>query len=119
MRWYGRGTGRSDVAKLSSHDNFQIVGENLNRSTSTSMLTVTERIPQVYRYRCRVDLDLAADDILAKADVYPITVSGWPLCVFNSHVQVLSAAPCGQGNSLVGVLAKSTFDVQNYGFQLS
>ena len=81
MRWYGRGTGRSDVAKLSSHDNFQIVGENLNRSTSTSMLTVTERIPEVYKYCCQVNLDLAADNISAKADAQSITVSGKPLCV--------------------------------------
>ena len=86
------GSAEMNLMKLSSNGTIQIVDANLNQSTSTSMLTVTERIPQVYRYRCRVDLDLAADDILAKADVYPITVSGWPLCVFNSHVQVLSVA---------------------------
>ena len=70
-----------NLMRLSSNDTIQMVDANLNQSTSTSMLIVTERIPQIYRYRCRVDLDLAADDIFAKADVYPITVSGWPSVV--------------------------------------
>ena len=46
------------------------------------MLTVTERIPHDYRYRCQVDLNLTADNIFAKTDVYPITVSGKPPLAF-------------------------------------
>ena len=50
-------------------------GDNLFQPTSSSMLTVTEEIPQDYRYRCRVDLDLPADSIFTLTDVYPITVT--------------------------------------------
>jgi len=71
--------GEKNVMTLSSNNTIQIVdGPNLNQSFSTSILTVTERIPHDYRYRCRVDLNLTDDNISAKTDVYPITVSGEP-----------------------------------------
>jgi len=73
------GSAEMNLTKLSSNNTIQITdGHNLNHSISTSMLTVTERIPHDYRYRCQVDLDLTADNIFAKTDVYPITVSGKP-----------------------------------------
>ena len=64
------------LTQLSRNITIQIQdGDNLNQPTSSSMLTVTEDIPQDYRYRCRVDLDLPADNISTLADVYPITVT--------------------------------------------
>ena len=62
---------------LSSNATIQIQdGDNLTQPTSTSILTVTEDIPQDYLYRCRVDLDLSADNISTLTDVHPITVTG-------------------------------------------
>ena len=73
------GHAEMNLMKLSSNNTIQITdGHNLNHSISTSMLTVTERIPHDYRYHCQVDLDLTTDNIFAKTDVYPITVSGKP-----------------------------------------
>ena len=64
------------LTQLSSNATIHIQdGDNLNQPTSSSMLTVTEDIPQDYRYRCQVDLDLPADDIFTLADIYPITVT--------------------------------------------
>lgn len=75
--WKRTAAGVKNLRKLSSNGTIQIVdGPNLNQSISTSMLTVTENIPHDYRYRCRVDLNLSADRISTKSDVYPITVSG-------------------------------------------
>ena len=75
--WKRTAAGVKNLRKLSSNDTIQIVdGPNLNQSISTSMLTVTENIPHDYRYRCRIDLNLSADRISTKNDVYPITVSG-------------------------------------------
>ena len=75
LRRYGSSELNLDI--LSSNNTIQIQdGDNLNQPTSSSMLTVTEDIPRDYRYRCRVDLDLTADMILNRADVYPITITG-------------------------------------------
>ena len=74
-RRYGPDT--TGLTQLSGNTTIQIQdGDNLNQPTSSSMLTVTEDIPQDYRYRCRVDLDLPADNIFTLTDVYPITVTG-------------------------------------------
>ena len=65
------------LTQLSNNATIQIQdGDNLNQPTSTSMMTVTEDIPQDYRYRCRVELNLPADSIFTLTDVYPITVTG-------------------------------------------
>ena len=75
LRRYGSSEMNLDI--LSSNATIQIQdGDNLTQPTSSSMLTVTEDIPQDYRYRCRVDLDLTADMILNRMDIYPITVTG-------------------------------------------
>ena len=74
-RRYNRG--EKYLMTLSANDSIQIVN-GPNQSSSTSILTVKERIPHDYRYRCRVVLNLTADNIFAKTDVYPITVSGKP-----------------------------------------
>ena len=74
-RRYGPDT--TGLTQLSSNATIQIQdGDNLTQPTSSSMLTVTEDIPRDYRYRCRVDLDLPADNIFNFTDVYPITVTG-------------------------------------------
>ena len=64
-----------NLVLLSSNATIQD-GNNLTQPTVSSMLTVTENIPRDYRYRCQVDLNLPADMILNRADVYPITVTG-------------------------------------------
>ena len=75
LRWYGPSEFTLDL--LSGNATIQIQdGDNLNQPTSSSMLTVTEDIPQDYRYRCQVDLNLPADTILNSMDIYPITVTG-------------------------------------------
>ena len=75
LRQYG--SSDLNLNTLSSNATIQIQdGDNLNQPTSSSMLTVTEDVPQDYRYRCRVDLDLTADMILNRTDIYPITVTG-------------------------------------------
>ena len=74
-RRYGPDT--TGLTQLSSNATIQIQdGDNLNQPTSSSMLTVTEDISRDYRYRCRVDLNLPADNIFTLTDVYPITVTG-------------------------------------------
>ena len=74
-RWYGPDT--AGLTQLSSNATIQIQdGDSLTQPTSSSMLTVTEDIPRDYWYRCRVDLDLSADNIFSFTDVYPITVTG-------------------------------------------
>ena len=71
------GPDTTGLTQLSSNATVQIQdGDNLNQPTSTSMMTVTEDIPQDYRYRCRVELNLPADSIFTLTDVYPITVTG-------------------------------------------
>ena len=76
--WLRRyGASELNLDPLSSNDTIQIQdGDSLNQPTSSSMLTVTEDIPRDYRYRCQVDLDLIADMILNRMDIYPITVTG-------------------------------------------
>ena len=76
--WLRRyGSSELNLVLLSSNATIQIQdGDNLNQPTSSSMLTVTEDVPQDYRYRCRVDLDLTADMILNRTDIYPISVTG-------------------------------------------
>ena len=75
LHWYGPDT--TGLTQLSSNATIQIqVGDDLNQPTSSSMLTVTEDIPQDYRYHCHVDLDLPADNIFTLTDVYPINVTG-------------------------------------------
>ena len=75
LRRYGLSEFFLDI--LSSNATIQIQnGDNLNQPTSSSMVTVTEDIPQDYWYRCRVDLDLPVDMILNRTDIYPITVTG-------------------------------------------
>ena len=74
-RQYGPDT--TDLTQLSSNNTIQIQdGDHLTQLTSSSILTVTEDIPRDYRYHCRVDLDLSADNIFNFADVYPIIVTG-------------------------------------------
>ena len=74
-RRYGPDT--TGLTQLSSNATIQIQDrDNLAQPTSSSMLTVTEDIPQDYRYRCQVDLDLPADNIFTLTDVYPVTVTG-------------------------------------------
>ena len=74
-RQYGPDT--TGLTQLSSNATIQIHdGDNQNQPTSSSMLIVTEDIPQDYRYRCRVNLNLPADMILNGTDIYPITVTG-------------------------------------------
>ena len=76
--WLRRyGSSELNLDPLSSNATIQIQdGDNLNQPTSSSILTVTEDIPQDYQYRCRVDLDLTADMIVNRTDIYPITVTG-------------------------------------------
>ena len=75
LRRYGASEMILDL--ISSNATIQIQdGDNLNQPTISSMLTVTEDIPQDYRYRCRVDLDLTADTILSRMDIYRINVTG-------------------------------------------
>ena len=74
-RQYGPDT--LGLTQLSNNATIQIQdGDNLNQPTSSSILTVTEDSPGDYRYHCRVDLDLATDDIFTFTDVYPIRVTG-------------------------------------------
>ena len=76
--WLRRyGSSELNPYPLSGNATIQIKdGDNLYQPTSSSMLTVTENTPRDYRYRCQVDLNLPADTILNRADVYPITVTG-------------------------------------------
>ena len=75
LRQYG--SSEMNLVLLSGNATVQIQdGGNRTQPTSSSMLTVTEDIPQDYRYRCRVDLDLTSDMILKRTDLYPITVTG-------------------------------------------
>ena len=75
LRRYGSSEFNLDL--LSSNATIQIQnGDDLNQPTSSSVLTVTENIPQNYHYRCRVDLDLPVDVIVNRTDVYPITITG-------------------------------------------
>ena len=78
FQWRRRyGSSEMNLDHLSSNATIQIQdGDNLNQPTSSSVLTVTEDIPRDYRYRCQVDLDLTADTILNRMDIYPITVTG-------------------------------------------
>ena len=78
FQWLQRyGPSEMNLVLLSGNATIHIQdGDNLNQRTSSSMLTVTESIPQDYRYRCQVDLDLTPDMILNKTDIYPITVTG-------------------------------------------
>ena len=86
LRRYGSSELNLDI--LSSNATIQIQdGDNLNLPTSSSILTVTENIPQDYWYRCRVDLDLTSDMILNRTDIYPITVTG------KTHTTSCSFAP--------------------------
>ena len=79
LRQYG--SLESSLDLLSGNATIQIQnGDNLTQSTSSSMVTVTEDIPQDYRYRCRVELDLPADMILNRMDIYSITVTGKYFC---------------------------------------
>ena len=74
-RWYG--SSEMNLDPLSNNATIQIQdGDNLTQPTVFSILTVTEDIPQDYRYRCQVDLNLPADTILNRMDIYPITVTG-------------------------------------------
>ena len=71
------GSSEMNLVLLSSNATIQIQdGDNLTQPTVSSMLTVTENTPSDYRYCCQVDLNLPADMILNRADVYPITVTG-------------------------------------------
>ena len=76
--WLRRyGSSELNSYQLSGNATIQIQDrDNLNQPTSSSMLTVTEDIPQNYQYRCRVDLDLTNDVILNRTDIYTITVTG-------------------------------------------
>ena len=65
------------LTQLSSNATIQIQnGNNLTQPSNSSMLIVTEDLPQNYQYRCQVDLDLPADSISTLTDVDPITVTG-------------------------------------------
>ena len=86
LRQYG--SSEMNLVLLSCNATVQIQdGGNRTQPTSSSMLTVTEDIPQDYRYRCQVDLDLPADMILNRTDIYPITVTG------KTHTTSCSLAP--------------------------
>ena len=62
---------------LASNASINIVdGDNLNQPISSSILVVTEDIPQNYWYCCQVDLDLPEDNISTRTDIYPIIVTG-------------------------------------------
>ena len=75
LRWYG--PSEMNLVLLSSNATVQIQdGDNLTQPTVSSMLTVTEDISRDYQYQCRVDLDLTADTIFNKMDIYPITITG-------------------------------------------
>ena len=84
FQWRRRyGSGTTGLTPLSATTTIQIQnGDNLTQPTSSSMLTVNEDIPQDYRYRCQVDLDLSADNISSFTDVYPITVTGMYIDVY-------------------------------------
>ena len=89
--WLRRyGSSELNLVLLSSNATIQIQdGDNLNQPTSSSMLTVTEDVPQDYRYQCRVDLDLTADMILNRMDIHPITVTGKLLpCIHTSEDEI-------------------------------
>ena len=76
--WLRRyGSSELNLNPLSSNATIQIQnGDNLTQPTSSSMMTVTEDIPRDYRYRCRVDLDLTADIVFNRMDIFPINVIG-------------------------------------------
>ena len=82
FQWRRRyGPSQFTLDLLSANDTIQIQdGDNLYQPTSSSMLTVTEDILGDYRYRCRVDLNLPADMIYARTDIYPINVTGKNCC---------------------------------------
>ena len=62
---------------LANNASINIVdGDNLNLPTSSSILEVTEDIPQNYWYCCQVDLDLPEDNISTRTDIYPVIVTG-------------------------------------------
>ena len=62
---------------LASNASINIVdGDNLNLPTSSSILGVTEDIPQNYWYCCQVDLDVPEDNISTRTDIYPVIVTG-------------------------------------------
>ena len=89
LRRYGSSEMNLDI--LSSNATIQIQdGDNLNQPTSSSMLTVTEDIPQDYRYRCRVDLDLTNDMILNRTDIYPINIAGKLLPCIHTYIHTHS-----------------------------
>ena len=89
LRWYG--SSEMNLVLLSSNATIQIRnGDNLNQPTVSSILTVTEDIPGDYRYRCQVDLDLTADTILNRMDIYPVTVTGKPLQHYKNEVVILA-----------------------------
>ena len=100
--WLRRhGPSELNLDPLSNSATIQIQnGDNLNQATSSSMLTVTEDIPRDYRYRCRVDLNLTADMILNRADVYPITVTGKTQLYVDSF-QIMSLSICLSRDHLV------------------
>ena len=67
----------STVYLLANNASINIVdGDNLNLPTSSSILEVTEDIPQNYWYCCQVDLDLPEDNISTRTDIYPVIVTG-------------------------------------------
>ena len=66
---------------------FKIASTNLDRPTSSSLLTVTETTPGNYTYHCQVHLEGHNNIIMNETDVHPINVTG--MCCHTVDINIM------------------------------